>query len=538
MLFRDKLHDLPAAAQQFERAGDIDEAVRIYERLNDFERAAELLRRVGDEDRATDYFLRAAQTHAEAGHWVAAGDLVRTKIGRRDLARKYYRHGWDVNGSEAVLCGQRLIDEHVLAEEWDDIRRLSIEADTSRFPPPRSTDAGHFFNYVLSLGELVPAVHADSYRDSARAVFASHLRASPKGPHLAGQLFGNGNPWPPEVVRDAIFATRRTADHTVAVPEPPVFVNEGTVVAVVMASTSRDLIIATTTTVKCWRAADGQVQTVLPIGKRRRVLGLATDKHATAVCVLYGEGPDLYLRWISLGHNGHFQQEGQIKYENVPGSGSTWYLKPTINSWSDVESIGVVTLVNPYGCYSYRGTSLNACKPPFAGKKDLTYLLAEDRHGGLWIWDQIDLRFVSATHTESELIRPPWTPAVPPGSCLTVPTVDLICGDRHLEIVGVDSDGVLHWAKVIAKQEDLNLKHHCGSRLDDYSAACLLGPNHIAAATTKGEIVWLNAANDGLTAHKRKTTLSEDSPVVALSALSQQVIAVLANGAVRRIKTP
>ncbi|CAN5197486.1 hypothetical protein BH11PLA2_BH11PLA2_37450 [soil metagenome] len=186
VLYRDKLHDPLAAAQQFERAGDIDEAVRIYERLEKYEVAAELLRSVGDEERATDYFLRAAMVHADCKRWVAAGDLVRQKLGRRDLARDYYRSGWDGHGAEAIACGERLIDEHILAEEWDDVKAMAFDAATDRLLPPRASDAGRFFNYALKCSEGIPSPLAANLRDTARGLFAEHLRTTSNSPHLAG----------------------------------------------------------------------------------------------------------------------------------------------------------------------------------------------------------------------------------------------------------------------------------------------------------------------------------------------------------------
>src|SRR5581483_4628544 len=117
----------------------------------EYERAGDLLRRIGDDARAAEFFTRAADALGRKGQWVAAGDLVRAKVGDRKRAANYYRTGWEFGAAESVACAERLFDEYLAAEDWAQTRRLFDEAAV-RLTPPRSRDAGRFFNYVLKTG--------------------------------------------------------------------------------------------------------------------------------------------------------------------------------------------------------------------------------------------------------------------------------------------------------------------------------------------------------------------------------------------------
>src|SRR5207248_1924568 len=90
VLYRDRVNDPRAAAAAFEQAGDADEALRLYRQTRQYERAADLLRRLGDEDGAVEMYTAAADRLAGAGGWPAAGDLMRDRAGRTDLALEYY----------------------------------------------------------------------------------------------------------------------------------------------------------------------------------------------------------------------------------------------------------------------------------------------------------------------------------------------------------------------------------------------------------------------------------------------------------------
>ncbi|CAN5197393.1 hypothetical protein BH11PLA2_BH11PLA2_37440 [soil metagenome] len=317
-------------------------------------------------------------------------------------------------------------------------------------------------------------------------------------------------------------------------------VTDGTVVAVVTARTSRDLIIATTTKVICWRAADSTIQPIFSSGKSRRVLGLATDSTATCAYVLYGEGVDLYLRCISLGSHGRFEQDGQIKFENVPGSGTDWYLKPMVVAASKDDPAGVVMLTNRHGCFAFKGPNLNACTPRMLVDAHSAFLIADDSDNGIWLWDHRGLDHPNTAYAPTNSLRVSWAPGIPAGNCMTVANLDWTTNEGELDIVGLDTNGYVNTFHVAhTSVHSLNFVYRVSTTDNSYTAACLLGPGVIAAATRTNEIAWLIVRDGKMLPYRAVTRLNNTQPIVALATISQlHIIAVLANGSVIRIRHP
>src|SRR5439155_21355862 len=123
----------------------------------------------------------------------------------------YYRRGWDGRGAEAVACGERLLDEYLVAGDVPAVRALAAEAERA-FAPPRHRDAGRFFNYAVELSEgFLPADERDALADRARLLFAGHVRGQagpPRAGAVADELFAAGDVWPGPVFRDAGYAAR------------------------------------------------------------------------------------------------------------------------------------------------------------------------------------------------------------------------------------------------------------------------------------------------------------------------------------------
>ena len=164
------------------------------------------LARLGDEARAVGYYVRAADRLVAAFRFLAAGDLLRTKAHRRDLAAAVYRAGWrNTASAESVTCAERLIDEHRGAADRGAFEALVGEAELVLAPRPR--DAGRLLNYALRAadGFLPTAARAD-LADRVRLTFAAHLRAYATiggAAALVGELFPTDRPWPPPVGRAA-----------------------------------------------------------------------------------------------------------------------------------------------------------------------------------------------------------------------------------------------------------------------------------------------------------------------------------------------
>ena len=142
LIFRDKLHDDRSAAAAFEKAGDYDEALRLLEKLEEYERAGDLLRRLSDDARAVEFFTRAADKLARNRRWLAAGDLVGARRPATGGWPWYYRQGWETGTAETVACTERLLDEHLVAEEWPEADKLFDEAACGWPRRCRGTPAG------------------------------------------------------------------------------------------------------------------------------------------------------------------------------------------------------------------------------------------------------------------------------------------------------------------------------------------------------------------------------------------------------------
>ena len=315
ILYRDRLNSPVPAARAFDQAGDHDEAVRLYVRAGHDEDAGDLLLRLGLADRAAERFVAVANRHVVAGRHLAAGDLLRTKLGDR-AAGGYYLSGWDGNGPEAVACGERLFDFLARQADWPGVRALLADAD-ARLGPPRTADAGRFFNRARSAD--LPADLRDELDDQARLLFAAHVRAAPA---TARTLF---NSWPGPVTRDALFAARG-ADRPEPGASPVVPLADGTTLAVAVARGTADLLVATDQAVVLWRPDTGRVLPVCRPGGRR-VVGLSVSPDGERVFVLKTDGTDLVLdSYAAAGER--FEYRCQRRFPNAAEAKGGWALHP------------------------------------------------------------------------------------------------------------------------------------------------------------------------------------------------------------------
>jgi hypothetical protein len=552
LIFRDKLYDDRAAAHAFEQAGDYDEAVRLLEKHGEYERAGDLLRRIGDDVRAVEFFTRAADALARKGQWVAAGDLIRTKVGDRKLAARYYRAGWEAGAAESVACGERLLDEHLAAEEWAELRKLFDEAALA-LTPPRSRDAGRFFNYALTAGEsTLPLPLRDEFTDRVRVLFAAHLRANAGGSgwggELVNELFGRARHWPGPVVRDAAFSSRATVRRPAAAAslahEPAVPLAVGTVTAVAVARDSGDIVVATTQTVVFWRADKGRVLPVFPV-RERVVVGLSVDATGRVVYVLNTQPDNGHvLRCFMSGPSGAFLPMSRHLLGQPVHESGQWYVQQLAGPG---EGQSLVVVASPGGRLVFRGPNLLPEPPgPFRlGGSWPTHLLALDGEDTIWDWvAERVLRCRSAGHEAETIGRwaVPWVPGRPEGSTLPEPRVDWITPvGRVLEVAGVDQDGALYWSEFDARAADSpKSKTVTETHPDRFLAACLVGPGAVAAVTGQNELRWLRVAGTKFRAWALPRRLAVPARAVALVARphANEVVAVLDDGSAVRVPRP
>ncbi|OWK46342.1 hypothetical protein [Fimbriiglobus ruber] len=549
LLFRDKLRDAPAAAAAFEKAGDYDEALRIYDRLQRYEAAAELLRRIGDHDRAADYFSRAAEQFATNGHWLAAGDLARDKLGRRDLATSYYRAGWKSRPTEAIACAERLVDELLAAKSWSEVDKLFDEAQEV-LVAPRSADAGRFFNYALKVGNpVLPPEMLDDLSDRTRLFFAEHLRyettASKHAPRGASDLFGRDGTWSGPVVGDAVYATkragRRAATSRLAAPVKLV---DGTVTAITVTRGTFDVVVASSRDVVCWRVDAGRVAPVGTSG-RGEIIGLSTDSSGTVVYLLLSDEDSLILRCSTATDAGAFEPKGSVISVYDHEYHANCYLQPSVTT--SPQGGYDVTLATPSWRKRFVGPNLVYLGDAgaFTEATDTNcHLLAITGGGIAWVWggSMVYCRTGADVREIIGVWAPSWTPSVPEDSPLASGGLDWLTPDPQiLEVVGTNAEGNLYWSEFDGRNpNDWRMRTATAAGPDHFLAACLLAPGLVAAASRQNEIHWLRPSATALKPFASPTSLGIPARAVALVARphTNEVVAVLEDGTAVRVPRP
>ncbi len=532
VLLRDKVRDEPAAAAAFEQAGDYDEAVRLYDRSGRFEPAGDLLRRISDEGRARGYFVRAADVLAGRREWVRAGDLMRRKAGDPAAANAYYRRGWDADGAGSVVCGERLLDDLLVAADWPAADRLFGAAE-ARYGPPRAADAGQFFHYAREAGELfLPPDRRADLADRTRLLFARHLRDN--GPTSLGTLFTRPGGWAAPVVRDATVAAHgrpRTASLTA-----PVHLADGPVCAVVVAPESGDVVVAARGGVVVWRWAENRVRHIssLPPG---RLLGLSASPDAGVVYLLMVNGDEVVVH-CRAEHGDRYERRPELAVTHL-GDPATpgWHLEPLAQReagyvWVAVASQRQRVQLSRQLLHSTADSRFH----PHGGH---THLLVRDGPTRAWDWDDRFLRLLDGSRPPQPLCRwlPHWAPGVPPGSSLTVPRAAWLTPTPGvMEVAGTDRDGTAHWFHFDGRDPSNPAARTASAAGERFTAVCLLAPGQVAAATDRSVVQWLYPDRTALRP-RAVSHLAVPARVVALvpAGATGDLFAVLADGTAVRV---
>ena len=156
-IYLNRLRDVDAAARSFEAAGEVDRALDLYRQGRRHAEAGDLLRRVGEEDAAiAEYTIAADSLAVDPRHGpMAAGDLLRDRARRPDLALGHYLVGWGRRPSAgAVPCALRMAS--IFADRGDvrPLVALVDEADELLRKPGSETPAVEFYNEVARLADL------------------------------------------------------------------------------------------------------------------------------------------------------------------------------------------------------------------------------------------------------------------------------------------------------------------------------------------------------------------------------------------------
>jgi tetratricopeptide (TPR) repeat protein len=207
LIYLQMLKDYQAAAREYEAAGEVDRAVDLYRKHGEHALAGDLLRRAGEEERAlAEYGLAAARlVETGQGHY-QAGELLRTRAQRPDLAQAYYEEGWRQRPTgTAVSCALRIAEFQAGAGNPGGVVKLVDEAEAFLSQPGNVEPAGHFFNEIARLART-PGLGdvKDDLHDRALQGIAGKLRQSASAAAgLVPVLLPATSVWSAPQVRDA-----------------------------------------------------------------------------------------------------------------------------------------------------------------------------------------------------------------------------------------------------------------------------------------------------------------------------------------------
>ena len=130
VIYTEALQNLRTAAQEWEAAGEIDKAELIFLGLDDPLSAGDLLQRVGETERALVHYRRACGKLASSRKFFEAGELLRQRAQRSDLALDMYALGWKARPDASALpCGRQLAQHFSGQAQAESILALMKETE-------------------------------------------------------------------------------------------------------------------------------------------------------------------------------------------------------------------------------------------------------------------------------------------------------------------------------------------------------------------------------------------------------------------------
>jgi len=513
VLYLDRLDDPASAARAFEAAGDTDRALKLYRDRRMLAEAGDLLRRLGEDDAAVEAYVEAAEAlAADSKHGLlAAGDLLRDRAGRADLALDFHARGWDARpAANSVECGLRLASAWAARGDSAALLALMDQADALFEGDRPAGSVPGFYNALARLADLDAMAPArDDLRDRALIGLAANLRRSiasgRPGPLISSHL-GRGGEWPPDLVADAGFALRSASDRPVprlgSAPARRIAVAEGTITAACHAAARGEVYLGYRSggvyrvdiargTVE--RIARGDSQTT-------SVSGLAVDPDGLILAILverHGSLAFLYRRDRSVTYEspGHVCWQGEAPHAWITGMAVAGTSR-AVGLWDGTTfrlSLGADLISGPgLAPPSLPGTTASAILlPPSEAtgpRSEFSFLV----HDGL------DIRHVSLS---GEMLGPlylGWQPTLPEGSTLgSVPPAWLQADRRRFEIAGLDGDGVAHLTSLKLTRAELIRTANASWAGDPAPSAIALVRPGLMACAHQGGVSWVRAGARG-----------------------------------------
>lgn len=544
-----RLNDRAMAAHAFEAAGEFDRALQLYREVGLRERAGDLLRRLGEDDEALGEYRAAAEAAAGSGGHLRAGDLLRAKAGRPDLALPFYLDGWRTRpAANAVSCALQLARHHAEGADLAALHALIDEAD--RFfesSPPNPTDAGRFFNELAGLASLPTLEPArDDVRDRALTGLADQLRRhSRPGVTLKGlvtDLLGARDHWPAALVADAAFAvaaaTRAAEGATPPAGNPAVRrfrVGVGTVTAVAYAPASDAVFLGFERgEVYCFRPERSEVVPVtaydLPVAS------LATDPEGTRLVVLRSH---LSGRGVLTSYEARPDGSYKVILGSTLANLSNAWLTPLLPGatghafglWDGqllhvfwAETLGSDGWVTPFG------SDRNPTAALLLGSEDdadgdFSILI----HDG-WQWNLYD-----RSGNRQQRTGLTWLPS--PGRESTLRSASLSRSGTPggtLDLAGIDAEGLLHWGRL---HEGNLIASNTTSTLGGYLATAIVRGD-LVAGVSHSAVEWLRCGASRFTLWRTTETAVPSAVACFPGRRTRELVIVCKDGFIASVTNP
>jgi tetratricopeptide (TPR) repeat protein len=561
-IYLHRLRDPDAAARSYEAAGEVDRALELYRQERKHAEAGDLLRRVGEEEAAiAEYTLAADLLSAEYKNGpMAAGDLLRDRAKRPDLAIGHYTTGWARRPSAAAVpCALRLV--WILADRGE-VRPLAAlveEADELLRKPGSETPAIEFYNELARLADLETLAEVrDDLRDRALMGLASKLREQVTSPRRTGVLasayFGRNRSWPTDVVGDATLAVksaleleaeRRRLARMIVGPVSAgdsrrIEVDGGTVSAACHASSTGEIFLGFEGgRIYRFHATSGVVSCLTE--EHAPITSMAVDPEGRTLVLLLGDGPGpRQLLHLDRGAStvGWSKQSRMIE-----GPGDFW-LTPVLGDGS-VRGVGIwngeeMILMGGVGDL----LPWTRLPMPFLKTDPPAALLVPsvDRKSpslrAVLVHDGPDICQVESMGKMVRRRHLGWRPTLIEGHTLrSAPLAWLHAEPGRFELAGLDRDGMIHWSSLKVNDAELIRDVYCDSRGETTYAATALVRAGFVAGVTRGRVDWLRCGQSFTLVGS--TALEVHSPLACFPAHGiEELVVVSRDGTLHCIPTP
>ena len=566
-VYLNRLGDLAAAARSFEAAGEVDRALDLYRRARRHAEAGDLLRKVGEEAEALEEYSLAADLLA-ADPWngpIAAGDLLRDRARRPDLALGRYAEGWELrdttdrNSANAIPCALRMATILAEAGRAGPLVELVDRVDEVLRKPGSEAPAVDFYNELALLADREGLTGVrDDLRDRALMGLASKLREQVDSFRRPGQLasgyFGRNRTWSPSLVGDATLAIKAAAELE-AERRRPGRPDLGTVSG---GETRRIESIGGVVSAACHCPPTGEVFLGFEGGQVARfhaasglvsclaeesgpILSMAFDPHSRILVALVGDDPG--PRHLLVLDGASTASDWSRHVRPVEGPGEFW-LTPVISDrlvrgvgvWNGEEMI-LMGGRGELGPWSRLPMPFLKTKPPAA-------LLVPSIDGqaplirAILIHDDPDICQVEAMGKMVRRRLLGWGPTLVEGQALrSAPLAWLQVEPTRFELAGLDRDGIIHWSALKVNDAELIRLSNLASRGEGYLAATLVRPGLIAGVA-QSRVDWFRCGPMAFLA-AGSAPLEADNPEACFHVPGiEELVVVCRDGTLLCVPTP